>query len=110
MSRTAKQVRLERIVRPQNWLCSRLHVGRTFNCEIALPELRIQPMEVNLQAKIIKRSSVVFGAVGLCLLVLMVTTEGEPGALPLGLLLISIVGYAIARIKDKTTKEIGPEA
>ena len=67
-------------------------------------------MEVNVQAKIIKRSSLAIGAVGLCLLVLMVTTEGEPGALPLGLLLISIVGYAIARIKDKTTKEIGPAA
>lgn len=34
-----------------------------------------------------------FLALGTGLLVLMVTTEGEPGALPLGLILVGAIGY-----------------
>ena len=43
-----------------------------------------------------KRVSVAIAAAGLALLVMMVTTEGEPGALPLALLLIGAVGYKMA--------------
>lgn len=39
--------------------------------------------------------------VGLVLLVLMVTTEGEPGALPLGLLLLGILGYVGGRWRER---------
>jgi len=34
------------------------------------------------------------GVVGVGLAVMMVTTEGEPGAFPLGLILLSAAGYA----------------
>jgi hypothetical protein len=36
----------------------------------------------------------VTGAVGLSLTVMMITTGGEPGALPLGMILLSAAGYA----------------
>jgi hypothetical protein len=41
-------------------------------------------------------------AVGLALVVVMITTEGEPGALPLGLILIGAVGYATGRMREKS--------
>ncbi|MES2858230.1 MAG: hypothetical protein V4704_03520 [Pseudomonadota bacterium] len=43
-----------------------------------------------------KRVSVAIAAAGLALLVMMITTEGEPGALPLALLLIGAIGYRTA--------------
>ena len=87
-----------------------LHVAHTFDCEIALLEVSDLLREVKVQSKTIKRSSLVVGAIGLALLVLMVTTEGEPGALPLGLLLIAVVGYIGARIKERPAKGIDPAA
>jgi hypothetical protein len=36
------------------------------------------------------------GAIGAGLTVMMITTEGEPGAFPLGLILLSAAGYANA--------------
>ncbi len=42
-----------------------------------------------------KRVSIAIGAVGLALLIMMITTEGEPGALPLALLVIGAVGYKL---------------
>jgi hypothetical protein len=41
------------------------------------------------------------GAVGLALLVMMVTTEGEPGALPLALVVIGIGAYAHGRVRER---------
>ena len=47
-----------------------------------------------MTAKMQQRWSIGFGVVGLALVAMMVTTEGEPGALPLGLLLLGVVGWA----------------
>ena len=40
-------------------------------------------------------------AIGLALLVLMVTTEGEPGALPLLLVVLGGGGYLVARARNR---------
>lgn len=41
------------------------------------------------------------GAVGLALLVMMIATEGEPGALPLALTLLGAIGYASGRVRAR---------
>ena len=48
--------------------------------------------------------SVGVAGVGLVLLVLMVTTEGEPGALPLGLLLLGTLGYVGGRWRERQAR------
>lgn len=53
--------------------------------------------------KIQKTISLVMTALGLALLVMMVTTEGEPGALPLGLVLAGVAGYATAWLRGRRT-------
>lgn len=55
-----------------------------------------------MRANTQKRVSAVIGGIGLVLLVLMVTTEGEPGALPLALLLVGTVGYATGRWRERS--------
>ena len=47
-----------------------------------------------MTAKMQQRWSIGVGVVGLALVAMMVTTEGEPGALPLGLVVLGIVGFA----------------
>lgn len=47
--------------------------------------------------KTLKTASLVVAALGLALLAMMVTTEGEPGALPLGLVLLGAIGYGATR-------------
>ena len=49
--------------------------------------------------KIQKTVSACIAGVGVALLVLMVTTEGEPGALPLGLVLLGAIGYLTGRMR-----------
>lgn len=48
-----------------------------------------------------KTVSLVVAALGVALLGMMVTTEGEPGALPLGLVLAGVVGYATAWLRGR---------
>jgi hypothetical protein len=48
--------------------------------------------------------SLAIGAVGLVLLIMMITVEGEPGALPLALLLIAAVGYITGRMREGYSK------
>ena len=48
-----------------------------------------------------KIASLAVAALGLVLLVMMVATEGEPGALPLGLVLLGAIGYGGARWRDR---------
>jgi MYXO-CTERM domain-containing protein len=48
-----------------------------------------------------KIAALVVLAVGLALLAMMVATEGEPGALPLGLVALGLVGYFVARARSK---------
>ncbi|MGW0605277.1 hypothetical protein [Streptomyces sp. NPDC002640] len=38
-------------------------------------------------------------AIGLALMVLMITTEGEPGALPLFLVVLGAVWFAVVRLR-----------
>ena len=45
--------------------------------------------------------SVGTGAIGLALLAMMIATEGEPGALPLALILFGAIGYASSRMRER---------
>ena len=47
-----------------------------------------------MTAQMQQRWSIGVGVLGLALVAMMVTTEGELGALPLGLLVLGIVGFA----------------
>ena len=53
--------------------------------------------------KVQKRVAAVIGVIGLALLVMMITTEGEPGAIPLGLILIAAIVYGTGRMRDRST-------
>ena len=57
-----------------------------------------------MKPKVQKAVSGVIGAVGLALVVMMITTEGEMGALPLGLLLIGAVGYVTGPLREKSLR------
>jgi hypothetical protein len=46
-----------------------------------------------------KAISLALIAAGGLLVAFMVVTEGEPGALPLGLVLVGTAGYAVARVR-----------
>lgn len=53
-----------------------------------------------------KTASLVVAALGVALLVMMVTTEGEPGALPLGLVLAGVVGYGVKGVRRRDAGSI----
>jgi preprotein translocase subunit Sss1 len=55
-----------------------------------------------MKARVQRNVSALIGAIGLVLVVMMITTEGEPGALPLGLILIGAVGYVTGRMREKS--------
>ena len=59
---------------------------------------------MTMKPKVQKTVSTVIGAIGLALLVMMITTEGEMGALPLGLVLIGAVGYGTGRLREKSLR------
>ena len=61
-------------------------------------------METDMQPKVQKTVSAIIGAIGLALLVMMITTEGEPGALPLGLILIGAIGYVTGRMRERSSR------
>ena len=61
--------------------------------------------ETDMQPKVQKTVSAAIGVIGLALLVMMVTTEGEPGALPLGLTLIGAVGYITGRMRERSSRQ-----
>lgn len=44
--------------------------------------------------------------IGAALVITMITTEGEPGALPLGLVLIGAVGYASGWMRQRSSLKI----
>ena len=54
--------------------------------------------------KVQKTVSAVIGVIGLALLVIMITTEDEPGALPLGLILIGAIGYGTGRMRERSSR------
>jgi hypothetical protein len=43
-------------------------------------------------------------AIGLALIVMMITREGELGALPLGLILIGGIGYLTAWMRERASR------
>lgn len=57
-----------------------------------------------MKPKTQKVVSLAIGAVGLILLVMMITIESELGALPLALLLIAAVGYITGRMRERSSK------
>ena len=57
-----------------------------------------------MQPKVQKRASAVIGAIGLALLVMMVTVESEPGAIPLALLLIAGIGYFTGVLRERSAR------
>ena len=57
-----------------------------------------------MQPKVQKAASTVIGVAGLALVAMMITTEGEMGALPLGLVLIGAVGYVTGRMREKSLR------
>ena len=61
-------------------------------------------METVMTPKVQKTVSAVIGAIGLALLVMMITIEGEPGALPLGLILIGAIGYGTGRMRERSSR------
>lgn len=48
-----------------------------------------------------KLVSLALGAVGLVLLVMMITFESEPGAIPLALLSVAAVGYITGLMRER---------
>ena len=44
-------------------------------------------------------------AIGLALVVMMITTEGELGALPLGLILLGAIGYVTGRVRERSFRQ-----
>lgn len=57
-----------------------------------------------MQPKMQKTVSLAVGAIGLALVVFMITVEGELGALPLALLLISAIGYATGSLRERSMR------
>ena len=57
-----------------------------------------------MQPKVQKAVSAVIAAIGLTFVVMMITTEGEMGALPLGLVLVGAVGYVTGRMREKSLR------
>ena len=57
-----------------------------------------------MQPKVQKAVATVIGAIGLALVVMMITAEGEMGALPLGLVLIGVVGYVSGRMRERSLR------
>ena len=57
-----------------------------------------------MQPKVQKAVFAVIGAIGLALVVMMITTESEMGALPLGLVLLGAVGYVTGRLREKSPR------
>lgn len=52
-----------------------------------------------------RRVSLCIGAVGLALVVMMITVEGELGALPLALILLGTAGYMIGRMRERSSRQ-----
>jgi lipoprotein signal peptidase len=58
-----------------------------------------------MKPKAQKILSAVVGAIGLALLIMMIATEGEPGAIPLAMLLIGAVGHISGRLRERALRE-----
>ena len=54
--------------------------------------------------KIQRTASLVISALGLALVILMITTEGVLGALPLGLILLGVVGSVTGLARERISR------
>ena len=79
----------------------KLHTRLTLGAYIRFSRT-IECMESEMRAKTLKTASVVIGAIGLALVVMMIVSEGELGALPLGLVLIGVVGYVAGHTRERS--------
>lgn len=61
-------------------------------------------LETDMTPKAQRTVSLGIGGLGLALLIMMVTTEGEPGALPLGLILLGAIGYVTGRMRKPPSR------
>ena len=59
-----------------------------------------------MKPKIQRAVSLGIGVIGLALVVLMITTEGELGALPLGLILLGAIGYVTGWLRDRSSRQL----
>lgn len=48
--------------------------------------------------------SIGIGAIGLALVIMMIITEGELGALPLGLILVGAIGYVTGWLRERSSR------
>lgn len=49
--------------------------------------------------------SIGIGAIGLALVIMMIITEGELGALPLGLILVGAIGYVTGWLRERSPRQ-----
>lgn len=49
--------------------------------------------------------SIGVGALGMALVAVMITTEGELGALPLGLILVGVIGYVTGWMRARSSRQ-----
>jgi len=59
-----------------------------------------------MKPKIQRAVSLGIGVIGLALVIMMITTEGELGALPLGLILLGAIGYVTGRLRDRSSRQL----
>jgi hypothetical protein len=55
-----------------------------------------------MQVRVQKIASAIIGTIGVALLAMMVYVEGEPGAIPLLLILVGAAGYVSARMRQRS--------
>ena len=78
-----------------------LHAGHTACCHIAGLVSEVGDMSPRVQ----RSASAVIATLGLALVVMMITTEGELGALPLGLVVLGAVGYLTGRMRERSARQ-----
>lgn len=74
-----------------------------------LADCQLKPLSTagrdEMTPKAQKTVSAVIGAIGLALVAMMITMEGELGALPLGLLLIGVIGYLTGWMRERSSRK-----
>ena len=59
-----------------------------------------------MKLKIQRALSLGIGVIGLALVIMMITMEGELGALPLGLILLGAIGYVTGWLRDRSSRQL----
>jgi len=55
--------------------------------------------------KVHRAVSIGIGVIGVALVVMMITTEGELGALPLGLIVFGVIGYITGWVRERSSEQ-----